>query len=178
MRIFIGLIIVFICCNSCSKKLTVENPNYNIEQKAKLLTVSEFGVADPKIILEEVFNQKLRYIDFGYKNFLFMEIVLSQNYWKDSKWNGIANNLYCKRIIVYNKITKRYYNLKRGSSLDVSNLVEDIETYELRPLIFISKGKVESAIDLFCVFEFAENKSLNFFDCITGCDDNVGSIGQ
>ncbi|AUC79002.1 hypothetical protein CW736_06135 [Nonlabens sp. MB-3u-79] len=71
----------------------------------------------------------------------------------------------------------RYYNLKRGSSLDVSKLVEDIETYESRPLIFISKGKVESAIDLFCVFEFAKNKSLNFFDCIADCDDNVGSIG-
>ena len=76
MRILIGLIIVFICCNSCSKKLTVENPNYNIEQKAKLLTISEFGIANSELIMEEIFNQDLKYIDFGYKNFLFMESLL------------------------------------------------------------------------------------------------------
>jgi hypothetical protein len=170
MRILIGLIIVFICCNSCSKKLTVENPNYNIEEKAKLLTVSEFGVANSDLILKDVLSQKIDYIDFGFENFLFMEIILTQNHWLDSDSQIVSENLYCKRIIVYNKITKRFYPLRNGSSLNVKELINDIYHFETEPLKFISKQRTNnSSLDLFCVFEYVNNDSDAVFECINKC---------
>lgn len=172
----IVFILLVIISYSCDKKV-FENSLSNIEKKAKLLTISEFGIANPELILEETINQELKYIDFGYENFLFMEVILTQNHWLDSNSQIISKNLYCKRIIVFNKITKRFYPLRNGSSLHVKELIDDINLFEKEPLKFIDKQRTNnSSIDLFCVFEYVKNGSHAQFNCIENCYQYKGEL--
>jgi len=169
---FTLIILLFTIC-SCSKKLNQEKQQLNIEQKAKLLTVSEYGITNSEIILEEVLNQDLKYIDFGYENFLFMEITLNQSHWYGYGKQGIAENLYCERLVVYNKKNHRFYRIFRDNYNDVHELVNDIYSYELQPLSFISNRNDDSIIDLFCVFDFVKDKGSSNFDCISNCGGNI-----
>ncbi|WP_339687790.1 hypothetical protein [uncultured Nonlabens sp.] len=133
------------------------------------MTVSEYGVANSDLILKEVLSQKIDYIDFGFENFLFMEITMNQNQWSGSDVSNLAPNQYCKVLIVYNKSANRYYKVTETNTADVYVLISDIRNNESDPLVFLSKKDLVTNIDLLCIFNFVDNKVIRPFNCLSAC---------
>jgi hypothetical protein len=123
MRILIGLIIVFICCNSCSKKLTVETEGYNRELDLER-TISQFSPVNPNSPIkgnkpdytdQDIINKGKTFKDPAYQNLPSSSISIKskkgRKLRKMTKEAGLnntpVNNVYIGWQKDYNKGVKK-----------------------------------------------------------------------
>ena len=81
-----------------------EIDSVDIEFKAKLLTVSRYGVSAKELISNDVENQKIIYLKSEYKNFIFLKIKFEQPYRLDDDSEKISFG-HCNYYLSYNKKT-------------------------------------------------------------------------
>lgn len=144
----------------------------SISFKAKLFTVSEYGVSSKEQILRDINNQKIQFLNTLYKNFIFMKIEFSQPYRLS---NGHIRTLErdCNYYMAFNILDSRFYKLGGFDSLDIDDFFDDLKIKE--KTIFkggINGGEVEN-IDIHCLYQYyninKRKKQRKNFKCLSSC---------
>jgi len=147
-----------------------EIDSVDIEFKAKLLTVSRYGVSAKELISNDVENQKIIYLKSEYKNFIFLKIKFEQPYRLDDDSEKISFG-HCNYYLSYNKKNKIFYRLGGFDYLDIDEFFQDLKKIEVTD--FIGYSEVIGEIDINCLYKFykmnsrkrGKNKSLCFLNC-------------
>lgn len=103
----------------------------NIINKAKLLSLSQFGVYNTDSILNSVLTQQCTYYlpDSNYK---YMTIVIKNNqpFIVDDSLFFTSKNYDCKYVLVFSYISERFYLIQGFQSNDIQEFLSDIERTE------------------------------------------------
>lgn len=178
MKFFSLFTIAFITFTSLQAQDIDEQDSLKIIFKAKLLTVSEYGIAGKKTILEDIERQNARYLKTIYENFLFIRIDFNQPY-RQLDHNIYTLNRDCSYYIAFNKKDAKYYRLGGFEIVDSKDFFEDLELRE--GIIFndIPGNEVEE-IDMHCLYDYNElsekKKRSKNFDCFISCKEITETI--
>lgn len=151
----------------------IEIDSADIEFKAKLFTISEYGIAKKDDVIAYVENQKTLFLKSGYKKFCFIKINFGQPY---TLSNGHERNLikYCSYYIVYNTEDCIFYKIGGFDTNDIEAFFYALELRE--PDIFSSLvwNKVEG-FNMDCLYEtFSKNikrKKKIKYTCFQKCSE-------
>ncbi|WP_440068931.1 hypothetical protein [Tenacibaculum discolor] len=169
MRKIVLLIIIY---SYVVNVFSQENELEDIAFKAKLFTVSEYGVDKKDIILTDIENQKLDFLKTKYKKFVFMRIKFSQPY-RIPKDREQTLNRVCSYYLAFNTKDSRYYKLGGFSNLDIDAFFKDLEAVEDTIFGSIEEGQEVEGIDISCLFsyyELSKRKRLRKgFSCFDNC---------
>lgn len=173
MKKLILLIIALICfANLFSQNKSIDSTAIGF--KAKLFTVSEFGISDSNEILKDIENQKIKFLKTQYLNFIFMKVEFEQPYrMPDNRTQTLSRE--CNYYIAFNIVDSRYYKLGGFNTLEVDAFFEDLEMREGTYFKDISGGNEIEEIDIYCLYEYYKmNQKKRFrkgFKCLNNCKD-------
>lgn len=140
--------------------------------KAKLLTVSEYGIADKNQVLKDVESQKITFLKTKYENFIFMRVDFAQPY-RLPEGRSQTLNRDCSYYIAYNLTDCRYYKLGGFDSLDIDVFFKELKLREGTVFKDIEEGKEIEGIDVYCLHEYylmSKKKRLKKgFTCLDNC---------
>ncbi|WP_143569889.1 hypothetical protein [Tenacibaculum agarivorans] len=174
MKKIIFLILVLVSFTVNCQKASIDT--VSIAFKAKLFTVSEYGVSDKNQVIKDIESQKIEFLETKYKKFLFMKILFSQPYRLiNSSVNTLERN--CYYYLAFGIDDSRYYRLGGFSNLDVDSFFRDLELREEGIFTDIDNGKEVDGIDIYCLHEYYKmNHKKRFrkgFNCFENCSDGT-----
>lgn len=145
--------------------------------KAKLFTVSEYGLASKERILQDIDEQEIEFLKTTYKTFIFMKISFSQPYRiSESTKSTLIRN--CFYYLAFNKISSRFYRIGGFDNLDIDNFFEDIGGSG--EIIFTFEGEEIDKLDIVCLYEYYKmnnkERSKKGFHCIKNCREITQTI--
>ena len=131
--------------------------------KAKLLTISRFGLADEKTTLKDITEQEAVLLYSPSENLLLIRVDYSQS--------DLLGE--CSYYLAFNKTTSTFYRLGGFDTLDLSDFFEDLtpDDYQIYDLDFLE----ESEIDFTCLAKLAElppgKRIKRKHECFPKCSD-------
>lgn len=165
--------------NISNKDSSIYNEEINCEliiNKAKLLTISSYGVIKIDSVIESLLNQKVSYYykSFFTNNYLVIKIDDEQEF-KVEYRNGVSNKFYgasdCFFIIVFSFNTERFYLLDGFRYSDYDELSAELSSYP-------SSGDMYELLNQH--YSFSERKNLNnkkkFLSKKCICDSNKYNV--
>jgi len=144
----------------------------SIAFKAKLFTVSEYGISNESEILKDIQSQKIIFLKTKYEHFLFMKISFSQPYRLPNKH---TQTLYrdCNYYLAFNIEDSRFYKLGGFDILDIDSFFEDLQLREDSIFKDIEEGKEIDEIDIYCLYDYYKMKKRKRvkkgFNCLDNC---------
>ncbi len=153
-----------------------KNDSIAIEFKAKLFTVSEFGLASKEQILKDIEAQKVYFLKTQYKNFLFLKIEFDQPYRiSTNHTNSLVRK--CFYYMAFNLQTKIFYRLGGFDYIDIDKFIDDLSSLEGKNLIdWEHRNEIED-VDLECLLKYkdlSEKQRLKHkFTCFSSCSENT-----
>lgn len=141
--------------------------------KAKLFTVSEYGIASKEDVIRFIQSQDLIYLKSSYKNFIFMKIDFEQPYTlSNSRIQSLLRN--CSYYIAYNNIDSRFYKLGGFETQDIDALFNDLELRELDTFVSLNGNYVED-MNMYCMYEYFKmnkrKRKRKGYSCFTKCSE-------
>lgn len=167
------IIMLFCFTNVFSQNNKVDS--LDVSFKAKLFTVSEYGVSNKNQILKDIDSQKVTFLRTEYKNFLFMKIDFSQPY---RFYNNSTRTLKkdCSYYIAFNIKDLKYYKLGGFDDLDIDSFFKDLDFREGAYFLSLTGEDVEE-INIYCLYEYykmSKKKRLRKgYKCLTNCSQNI-----
>jgi len=142
--------------------------------KAKLFTVSEYGMAKKQLILKDIENQNLIFLKTKYKHFLFMKISFSQPYRLPNHEIQMLVR-QCDYYLAYNTFDSKYYRLGGFDSVDIDSFFKDLKLRE--GYIFKNNCNEISEINIHCLYSYYSMKHKKRikkgFKCFSKCSDET-----
>lgn len=158
---------------STSQTLT-KTDSLNIAFKAKLITISDYGISDKKEILNDLSIQELEFLNTTYKNFIFMKIKFNQPYRK-IKSDTFLVMKECYYYLGFNIKTSQYYRIGGFNFNSIDSLIIDIETHEPDDFNFDNNPYIQE-IDLNCLYEYHNTKPKKRLKKNISCFKNCISV--
>jgi hypothetical protein len=159
--------ILFAFTVSAQKNQSVDS--LSVLFKAKLFTVSEYGVSNKEQILKDIENQKGRFLKTKYKNFMFIKIDFDQMY-RSGRY-VISFNRPCSYYIAFNVVDSRYYRLGGFDNIDIDSFMKDLKRRETT--VFDFDGNEIEDMDIYCLdnyYSLSRKKRLKKgFNCFANC---------
>ncbi|GGB73309.1 hypothetical protein GCM10007424_11510 [Flavobacterium suaedae] len=172
-KILINIVIFYITNSLYSQTQSVDS--VSIAFKAKLFTVSEYGIANKEQILLDIESQEAKFLKTVYKNFFFLKIKFSQPY-RNSNISVRTLNRKCYYYIAFNIIENRFYRLGGFNSLDVIDFISDLGNIENINIENWNKDLVQE-IDIDCLYEYYylddKKRFKKKFLCFPNCNENT-----
>lgn len=136
--------------------------------KAKLLTTSRFGIAEPTIIIDEIKKQNAIFLSSPSENILFIKINFKQKFHEQAELFG-----ECSYFIAFNQSTMTFYRLGGFDEVDLDSFFKDLEPIDYK---LYNIGLTEdSEIDFACLAEYSELSSKKQkkrkYECFPKCSD-------
>lgn len=158
----------------CQRMPSVDSTS--IAFKASLFTVSKYGIASKEKILQDVENQKVRFLKTKYKSFLFIKIEFSQPYRTSDKTRSTLTQ-NCNYYLAFNILEKRFYKLGGFDDVDIDDFINDLESQEGINLIdWVNRNEIEE-IDIDCLYSYYKlNKKQRVkqnFTCFESCSQKI-----
>ena len=120
-----NILVIYFCLFIWNLTLAQPADSIAILNKAKLLTLHNYGVLPIDSLLSEVLNQETNvYVYSSFPNTIFYKIKYHQKRNLDQFGN-------CYFYISYNKLTNRYYRLGGFRELDIDSFFKDVYYTEL-----------------------------------------------
>lgn len=147
--------------------------------KAKLFTLSEYGISDEEKIINDIENQNAFFLKTMYKHFLFIKIEFSQPY---RIFENGTRTLFrnCNYYIAYNINDAKFYRLGGFNSIDIDSFIKDLEQIEISIFLDISEGKEIDEINIYCLYDyFKMNPKKRFkkgFSCLCNCEEETQTM--
>jgi hypothetical protein len=169
-KVIIFTILCFWLSNSFSQNIDVDTTAIGF--KAKLFTVSEYGISDKNQILKDIENQKIKFLKTKYKSFIFMKIDFAQPYRLPT---GSTQTLKrdCSYYIAFNVSNSIFYRLGGFDAIDIDSFFEALEVTEIGIFKDISEGEEVEGIDIYCLHDYykmSKKKRLKKgFCCLDNC---------
>lgn len=172
-----GIIFTFLCfwlsiCFSQDKKIDTSAIGF----KAKLFTVSEYGISNKNQILKDIEEQEITFLKTQYENFIFMKVDFAQPYRLPQDHTQTLKR-DCSYYIAFNTIDSRYYRLGGFDNLDIDSFFKDLELRESTVFKDIAEGKEIEGIDVYCLHEYYKmNKKKRLkkgFKCLDNCSQKT-----
>ena len=147
--------------------------------KAKLLTVSEFGVSNKNQILKDIENQKITFLKTKYENFVFMKVDFNQPYRLPI---GRTQTLKrdCSYYIGFNVLTSVFFRLGGFDTIDIDDFFTSLKANESPIFKDIEEGEEIQDIDVYCLYEYyqmSKKKRLKkCFNCMDNCSKKTETV--
>ncbi|WP_179317218.1 hypothetical protein [Winogradskyella undariae] len=175
-----GIIFTMFCfwlsfCFSQNKEIDTSAIGF----KAKLFTVSEYGISDKNQILKDIENQKITFLKTKYESFIFMKIDFAQPYRLPT---GSTQTLKrdCSYYIAFNVSNSIFYRLGGFDTIDVDSFFEALEVNESGIFKDIEEGKEIDGIDIYCLhdyYQMSKKKRLKKgFKCLDNCSKKTETL--
>lgn len=146
----------------------------NIAFKAKMLTISEYGIGSKEDVIRYAEKQELTFLKSVYANFLFIKVDFSQPY-INSKGSERTLLRQCSYYLAYNTVDCRYYKLGGFSSIDIDVFFKDLELREGD--WFKTMDRHIEEIDIYCLEEYQSwSKRKRYkkgFRCFSDCKEEA-----
>lgn len=173
MKFNIYLIIGFMYVGAYCQNAVVDSAA--VMFKAKLLTVSEYGVAPEAVILKDIENQEAKFLKTKYKNFMFIRVNFSQPYRLGDSQRTLIRD--CKYYIAYNVVSNRFYRLGGFGLDEIDDFVKDLNGADEEMILdWANEDEIED-IDIICLLEYAglgkKKRLKRKFSCFGNCVDNT-----
>lgn len=143
-----------------------------ISFKAKLLTVSEYGISNKSQILKDIENQKIKFLKTQYENFIFMKVDFAQPYRLPENHTQTLKR-DCSYYIAFNVLNSIFYKLGGFDTIDIDSFFKDLEAVENVIFKDIAEGNEIEGIDIYCLHEYYKmNKKKRLkkgFRCLDSC---------
>ena len=148
--------------------------------KAKLFTVSKYGISPKDSVLSFIENQKLIFLKTSYKNFIFMKIEFSQPY---KLSNGSETILLgkCNYYLAYNISASKYYRLGGFDNVDIDDFFNALNAKVSS--IYVDDKRMTNVeyeyieeIDIFCLaryYKLSKKQRLKTKYCLGNCNDEI-----
>ena len=168
-----NIIILIILCFHTPYGFSQDKDSVSIAFKAKLFTVSEYGIADKNQIIKDIESQGVTFLKTKYDNFVFMKIDFSQPYRLP---NNHTQTLYrdCSYYIAFNVSNSMFYRLGGFDKIDIDSFFEDLKASE--GIIFKDFGATSNEIediDIHCLYNYYSMKKKKRrkkgFNCLVNC---------
>lgn len=149
-----------------------------VAEKAKLLTISRFGIANKDSIWSDLQKQKLWFIPNKSTNILLMKVRFEQKYRhgnnQSTLWIG-----GCFFYIAYNKKTFKYYRLGGWDTVDAFDFFNDLPPEDYSRLLL--DEKLKENIDFYCLLEYSKwprkrKKQKKTCPCSKICSEELETI--
>ena len=138
MKYLVSFSMLLKVCLSYSQEMPGDSLIRLVENKAKLLTITNFGICHPAAIIENALAQKIEIIPedevmasmkMCKKQFIFMKITFSQKFLVCDSINVIDRLLLnkCEYIIAYNFKLVKFYRLNGFIGSDFVEFYEDLQ---------------------------------------------------
>lgn len=156
-----NLIIVFlILSNTILYSQELENVRKKDESqilvKAKLLTLSKYGIESEEGLISKVLNQDAKFMPSSFKDYYIISITNGQNNPIIVKLNNnilyqycdenTRTNSLCNFVLVFSKVTYRYYLIKGFDICEIKELNDELSNVQLHRT---SESSPESVYELF-----------------------------
>lgn len=144
--------------------------------KAKLLTVSEYGIADKSQILKDIESQKITFLKTKYESFIFMKVDFDQPYRLPT---GSTQTLKrdCSYYMAFSVSNSILYRLGGFDTIDIDSFFEALEANESSIFKDIETGKEIEGIDIYCLHEYfkmSKKKRLKKgYSCMDNCSNKT-----
>jgi len=173
-KLFVFLSLFFICSRFYGQ---IKIDSSAIAFKAKLFTVSEYGIASEQTILKDIEKQELKFLETKYKNFIFMEIPFSQPYRiNDTTKTTLIRN--CSYYLAFNLVSLRFCRLGGFDNLDIDDFFNDCFLYR-ESLFYIDDVDIKG-VDIICLHDYYkmnnEDRLKIGFKCMNNCDEKTKTI--
>ena len=168
-KILILFVFHLIYFNNYCQDISIDTTSLSF--KAKLFTVSEFGLSSKEQILKDIESQKITFLKSKYKKFIFMRIDFSQPY---RFLNGSETTLIreCSYYVAYNISNSIFFKLGGFNSLDIDSFIRHLEGMEY-VIPDVNENPEIEEIDIFCLYnyhEMSQKKRLRKgFSCLSNC---------
>ena len=147
-----------------------------ISFKAKLFTVSEYGLASKERILQDIEEQDLKFLPTKLKNFVFMKVSFSQPYrFNENGERSLFRN--CSYYLAFNLTSLQFYRLGGFDNLDIDDFFDDCSFHGEILFSLEDDGDNVSGLNLLCMIKFLEmSKKERFrkgFRCSCNCRESL-----
>lgn len=163
-------------CLSIGFSQGIDTDTTAVAFKAKLLTISEYGIADKNQILKDIENQKITFLKTKYQSFIFMKVDFAQPYRLPT---GSTQTLKrdCSYYIAFNLSNSIFYKLGGFDTIDIDSFFEALEVNESGIFKDIAEGNEVEGIDIYCLHEYyLMNKKKRLkkgFTCLDNCSEKT-----
>ncbi len=147
----------------------------DISFKAKLLTVSRFGIASPETIIGDVNAQKLTFLTPDTSRIVIMKIEFGQHYFRGEK-NLTTVLGQCFYYVAYNREQYKLYRLGGFDASDAKEFFEDIKAHEF--IMLTSDEKITREIDLVCLSKHVKQtkpRNQGKKQCVIDCSSSLST---
>ncbi len=145
----------------------------NILAKSKLLTVSEYGIANKEQIMMDIEGQKAVFLKTLYKDFVFVKVDFSQPY-RNLDYSTSTLNRVCSYYLAFSIKDSRFYKLGGFREVDIDDFFRDLKLRELTIFQGISGDEVAD-IDIYCLHEYFElnekKRKKRGYKCLDVCKE-------
>jgi hypothetical protein len=163
-----------------------------IMNKAKLLTISKYGVENYESIIEKILSQEAYLYNTDLPDYLIINIKSNQNNpIKIKGVNGEINkycgenlndslDISCNYVIVFSNISYRFFKIKGFDICELEALERELdESIYLINQVFSNKLLAITSIDLDCMYStYGEEKKhkKKLLDCYKKCDSCLEEV--
>ncbi|KAA5536545.1 hypothetical protein F0919_02435 [Taibaiella lutea] len=186
--VFIIMQLVFVQITYSQNSTKVKYDSYTeidsslLMNKAKLLTLSKFGVNDIDTIIKGLLSQKSKIYHTSSKFYDVIEIISNQGFSIDIKTKksiqthycgeDTEDNSRCSYVLIFSHHTYRFYNLIGFSSIEIEALEKELNSYSesIFDIVSVHLAK-ELSIDLNCLLSkyLKEKKQFKNRKCFKEC---------
>lgn len=161
--------IIFVCFSTVASAQLIDSAS--IAFKAKLFTTSRYGIENKFLILEDIENQELKFLNSSIPNIVLMRIKFNQKYYMgESREMTLIGN--CFYYIAFNLKNKKFYRLGGFDSNDLQEFFGECDIIE--NLNWISN---EEEIDFLCLLTYSKlpkkKKAKKGFECFKSCNSEI-----
>ena len=167
------LAVISFSMSAQGKKIVIDSSA--IAFKAKMLTMSEYGIASKEDVIKYAENQKLTFLKTLYSNFLFMKVEFDQPYTSSDKSRSTLLR-HCNYYLAYNTVSCRYYKLGGFDSVDIDIFFKDLGDKEVGYFKTLDGEHIEE-IDIFCLYDYYQlsikKRKKEGFHCFPVCSEET-----
>ena len=141
--------------------------------KAKLLTISKYGIANREKIINYVDSQNAIFLNDPFDSFMFIKVDFGQPYTLSDGSIVLALG-DCSYYIAYSIFDNRFYRLGGFEFNDIDEFIKDLIISEA---YFGSQEDMDEEINLACMYEnYMKNKVKNKkkpYTCFDNCSELI-----
>lgn len=166
-------LVIYFVSNLASGQVTA---NEDVGFKAKLLTLSRFGLLDSKMLLDELENQKVDFIH-DTSEILILKVYSSKKFFLGTNQHYVDWIGDCNFFLAYNRRNYTFYRLGGFQTLDLRSFFEDMNSSDL--ISILESQTVNLHLDIPCLLKCSKkSKSNTGYECKCNviCSDELKQL--
>ena len=144
--------------------------------KAKLLTLSEYGLTDKKQLIEDIEGQNAKILKSVYDGFIFVKVDFNQPF---RAGEGVTKMMIrnCSYYLAFNTYNYEFYKLGGSNEIDIDRFMPVLLINEAPIFRDFENGNEIEGIDIFCLHEYYELKKKKRlkkgYHCLENCAEET-----